>query len=62
MPNAALQERETYLLEGISLRGDQLRVDLTFPRTVQVQGVNSKTGEVKNYLLKVTQFGKLLLI
>jgi hemin uptake protein HemP len=39
-----------------------LLVDLTEPRTLHVKGVNTVTGETKDYLLKVTQSGKLLLI
>jgi hypothetical protein len=61
MPNVALQERETYLVEGVFLRGDQLRVDLAQPRSIVVHGVNSKTGEVKDYLLRVTGSGRLVL-
>jgi hypothetical protein len=60
MPNVALQE--PYLRTGISMVGNTLAVDLSEPRTIVVHGLNSKTGEEKTYLLKVTQFGKLLLV
>lgn len=60
MPNVALQER--YINKGIVMIGNTLTVDLSDPRTVVVHGLNSKTGEEKTYLLKVTQFGKLLLV
>lgn len=39
-----------------------LMIDLSRPRTISVLGVNPDTGETKNYLLKVTQSGKLLLL
>lgn len=52
---------ENYLRAGIQLVGNTLSVDLSEPRTVVVRGVNSKTGEEKDYLLRVTQFGKLVL-
>ena len=57
--NVALQE--PYLRTGISLDRNVLTVDLAEPRAVIVRGINSKTGEEKDYLLRVTQFGKLAL-
>ena len=51
-----------YQREGILLQGNQLSIDLSEPRTIRVQGINAVTGELKDYLLKVTQSGKLLLI
>lgn len=59
---ALAEATETYLKAGIQLIGNTLSVDLAEPRTVVVSGVNSRTGETKNYLLKVTQSGKLLLV
>jgi hypothetical protein len=61
-PQDALSRTYQYQREGILLQGNQLSVDLSEPRTIRVEGINSKTGEVKDYLLKVTQSGKLLLI
>lgn len=60
MPNAALLDR-TYLRHGIQLTGNEMTVDLAEPRTVIVRGFNSKTGEAKDYLLRVTQSGRLVL-
>lgn len=60
MPNVALHE--PYLRSGLVLDAGRLTVDLAEPRTVVVHGINSRTGEEKTYLLKVTQFGKLLLV
>jgi hypothetical protein len=51
-----------YIRHGLALSDDLLLVDLSFPKTVHVKGVNTLTGETKDYLLKVTQSGKLLLI
>jgi hypothetical protein len=51
-----------YIRHGLVLSADVLLVDLTEPRTLHVKGVNTVTGETKDYLLKVTQSGKLLLI
>lgn len=59
-PNTACQE--PYIRNGITMTGQTIMVDLAEPRTVVVHGLNSKTGEEKTYLLKVTQFGKLLLV
>ena len=58
-PNAALQE--PYLRTGITLTGNVLTIDLSEPRSLVVHGVNAKTGEEKDYLIRVTQFGKLAL-
>jgi hypothetical protein len=48
--------------DGVQLEGNTITVDLAEPRTIHVQGVNARTGETKDYLLKVTQSGKLALI
>lgn len=52
----------TYCRDGLTLEADRLMVDLANVRTLLVHGVNSRTGETKDYLLKVTQYGKLILI
>lgn len=59
-PHAACQE--PYIRTGITMTGQTIMVDLSEPRTVVVHGLNARTGEEKTYLLKVTQFGKLLLV
>lgn len=51
-----------YIRQGVMLKDETLMVDLCEPRTLHVKGVNTLTGEIKDYLLKVTQSGKLLLI
>lgn len=60
MPNVALQE--SYIRTGVILDRDKMTVDLSQPRTMLVRGINARTGETKDYLLKVTQSGKLILI
>ena len=40
---------------------NELTVDLSEPRTIRVSGRNERTGASKDYLLKVTQSGKLVL-
>jgi hypothetical protein len=53
--------QELYMKTGITLDGNTLTIDLAEPRSLIVHGVNSKTGEEKDYLIRVTQFGKLAL-
>lgn len=52
-----------YQLLGVSLDADrkELTIDLSDPMTIRVIGKNERTGESKDYLLKVTQLGKLVL-
>jgi hypothetical protein len=57
----AAELNQVYLKTGIHFEADRLTVDLAEPRTVLVHGVNARTGETKNYLLRVTQSGKLVL-
>ena len=59
MPNAAIQPH--YIRDGITFDRGGVTIDLAEPRTVIVHGVNSKTGEEKDYLLRVTSFGRLVL-
>jgi hypothetical protein len=59
MAGAALQPQ--YIRDGITFDREGVTIDLAEPRTVIVRGINSKTGEEKDYLLRVTQFGKLVL-
>jgi hypothetical protein len=61
MAPATIQQ-PMYIRSGIILDSECMTVDLAEPRTLLVRGVNSRTGEEKTYLLKVTQAGKLLLI
>jgi hypothetical protein len=40
---------------------NELSIDLAEPRTIFIRGVNEKTQERKDYVLRVTQSGKLVL-
>lgn len=52
-----------YTLHGIVLDPEhhQITIDLGDPRTILIRGVNERTRESKDYLLKVTQNGRLIL-
>jgi len=51
-----------YQRRGILLQDNVLTVDLAEPRTVLVKGINSRTGQEKDYLLRITEAGKLSLV
>lgn len=61
--NGVLERKEEYLRNGLTFSADQLemKLDLSQPRTIAVQGINERTGEKRNYLLRVTAQGKLIL-
>ena len=52
-----------YQIEGVSLatQAQKMRVDLSEPRTILIQGENPKTGKIKQYLMRVTNAGGLVL-
>jgi hemin uptake protein HemP len=52
-----------YQLLGITLNPDtnELKIDLAQPRSILVRGINERTLETKDYLLKVTNAGRLIL-
>lgn len=59
--NGVLERTAQYIREGVLLSEGTLYVDLSQPRTMFVRGVNAKTGEEKNYQLRITASGKLVL-
>ena len=61
MPNVALLN-PTYQRRGIILEGNVLTVDLAEPRSILVKGINTRTGQEKDYLLRVSESGKLSLV
>ncbi len=61
MPNVALLD-QTYQRRGVLLQGNILTVDLAEPRSILVKGINSRTGQEKDYLLRVSESGKLSLV
>jgi len=52
-----------YQLLGLTCNPDknELQIDLTEPRVILIRGVNDRTQQHRDYLLKVTQSGKLVL-
>lgn len=52
-----------YQIEGVALDSEKgnMRVDLSEPRSILIQGENPKTGKTKHYLLRVTHAGGLVL-
>lgn len=53
-----------YILFGIELNAEkaELTVDSTKPKAIPIRAVNELTGEVKNYMLRVTSKGGLCLV
>lgn len=54
-----------YALNGVVLNSDanEMKIDLSEPRKIRVIGVNEKAGgEQKEYFLKVTERGGLVLV
>lgn len=52
-----------YQLNGVALdiEHQKMRVDLTEPRTIVIEGENPQTGKMKQYMLRVTRAGGLVL-
>lgn len=61
--SSAISTAMEYQLNGVAFdsQGDKLKIDLSAPRTIFVQGENSATGEKKLYMLRVTRAGGLVL-
>lgn len=61
--NAQAENTEAFIKSGIVL-GDnfELTVDTTHPRAVPITAINSLTGEIKHYMLRVTSKGGLCLV
>lgn len=61
--NEQAENTEAFIKNGIILDGNQeLTVDSTHPRAVPITAVNSLTGEIKHYMLRVTSKGGLCLV
>jgi hypothetical protein len=61
--NAQAENTETFIKAGIILDENQeLTVDSTHPRAVPITAINSLTGEIKHYMLRVTSKGGLCLV
>jgi hypothetical protein len=61
--NAQAENTETFIKHGIILDANQeLTVDSTHPRAVPITAINSLTGEIKHYMLRVTSKGGLCLV
>lgn len=61
--NAQAENTEAFIKAGIVLDANQeLTVDSTHPRAVPITAINSLTGEIKHYMLRVTSKGGLCLV
>lgn len=61
--NAQVENTEAFIKTGIILDANQeLTVDSTHPRAVPITAINSLTGQVKHYMLRVTSKGGLCLV
>lgn len=58
-----VENTEAFIKSGIILDANQeLTVDSTYPRAVPITAINSLTGEIKHYMLRVTSKGGLCLV
>lgn len=61
--NAQAENTEVFIKSGIILDANQeLTIDSTQPRAIPITAINSLTGEVKHYMLRVTSKGGLCLV
>ena len=61
--NAQAENTDAFIKAGIVLDANQeLTVDSTQPRAVPITAINSLTGEIKHYMLRVTSKGGLCLV
>lgn len=61
--NAQAENTEAFIKSGIILDANQeLTIDSTQPRAIPITAINSLTGEVKHYMLRVTSKGGLCLV
>lgn len=61
--NAQVENTDAFIKTGIILDANQeLTVDSTHPRAVPITAINSLTGEIKHYMLRVTSKGGLCLV
>ena len=61
--NAQAENTEAIIKSGIILDANQeLTIDSTQPRAIPITAINSLTGELKHYMLRVTSKGGLCLV
>lgn len=61
--NAQAENTEAFIKSGIILDANQeLTIDSTQPRAIPITAINSLTGELKHYMLRVTSKGGLCLV
>ncbi len=61
--NAQAENTEAFIKSGIVLDANQeLTIDSTQPRAIPITAINSLTGELKHYMLRVTSKGGLCLV
>jgi hypothetical protein len=61
--NAQAENTEAFIKSGIILDANQeLTIDSTHPRAIPITAINSLTGELKHYMLRVTSKGGLCLV
>lgn len=61
--NAQAENTDAFIKAGIVLDANQeLTVDSTHPRAIPITAINSLTGELKHYMLRVTSKGGLCLV
>jgi hypothetical protein len=61
--NAQAENTEAFMTNGIVLDANhEITVDTIRPRAVPITAINSLTGEIKHYMLRVTSKGGLCLV
>ena len=61
--NAQAENTDAFIKSGIVLDANQeLTIDSTQPRAIPITAINSLTGELKHYMLRVTSKGGLCLV
>ena len=61
--SAQAENTDAFIKAGIVLDANQeLTVDSTHPRAIPITAINSLTGEIKHYMLRVTSKGGLCLV
>ena len=61
--SAQAENTDAFIKAGIVLDANQeLTVDSTHPRAIPITAINSLTGELKHYMLRVTSKGGLCLV
>lgn len=61
--NAQAENTDAFIKSGIVFDANQeLTIDSTQPRAIPITAINSLTGEIKHYMLRVTSKGGLCLV